>query len=133
MRAVRVIFVLAVLLVAGALAAHAENWMWVSAQDGLSYDADSVFVDAVTGYIVYNSATDTDGDGTYTNLAIALDCDGQRYFVLGDIAPQSRQKVAPGWLMDPARVRPLRKGTGAALTADLLCPDRASFRTGSID
>jgi hypothetical protein len=133
MRTVGVIVVLATLSAGAALPAHAENWVWVSADDGVSYDADSVFVDGVTGYIAYNSATDTDGDGTYTYAAIALDCNEWRYFVLGDVAPHSRQKIAPDWLMNPSRVRPLRKGTVSELTAKLLCPARSTFRTGSIE
>lgn len=133
MRATRVVLI-GVLLVAGALhPARAENWVWVNAKHGISFDADSVYVDGITGFVSYNSATDTDGDGRYDYVAVALDCNEWRYFLLGDVGPGSTQKVIPGWLLDPTRVRPLRTGTVVELTAERLCPQRARFRTGTIE
>lgn len=113
--------------------ARAENWIWISVEDGVSLDIDSVFVDRVTGFIAFNSATDVNGDGKFIYAAIALDCTEWRYYHLGDIAPGSRQNVKPAWLINPDRQRPLRKGSVAELAAEFLCPQRASLRSGSIE
>jgi hypothetical protein len=133
MGAARLAAILLGLTLIAAPAARGENWIWVSAEDGVSLDADSIFVDRVTGFIAFNSATDVDGDGDFIYSAIALDCTERRYFHLGGIAPGSRQNVKPGWLIDPARQRPLRKGSVAELAAEYLCPQRASLRNGSIE
>ncbi|MSO73799.1 MAG: hypothetical protein EXQ99_01420 [Alphaproteobacteria bacterium] len=62
-----------VAVVMGASATRAENWVQMDPNNPVYYDADSIFVDAATGYIVYNGATDPDGDGTFNYAAFAHD------------------------------------------------------------
>ena len=112
--------------------AGAVNWVVVSQEYNTFYDADSVFVDGATGYVVYNSATDLEGDGDFNYSAIAMDCDGQRYFALGWVTEGGGYEVDPGWDIDPSRVSTITGGNLATLVADALCPARANFRTDAI-
>jgi hypothetical protein len=112
--------------------AQSENWVQVDPNTQAFYDSVSVFVDTATGYVVYNSATDFDATGEFNYMAVALDCDGRRYFVIGWVIDNSGYEVDPGWETDPTRVKYIEDGTLSTLFEQALCPGRAGYPTGTM-
>src|SRR3972149_6780720 len=86
----------------GARGAAAENWVAVAA-DG-SYDADSVFRDKETGFVVARVGVKPGigglagvGEPTLIANMYAFDCSGNQIFELGETSAEGRFHVIPDW------------------------------------
>ena len=99
--------------------ATAEDWREVS-PDKFYYNADFVFVDYWTDFIVVETAFREGGDYDY-NL-VAIDCDGWRVYGLGSKNPDGTFDVYDQWYSDPRVGGPIPNGSLVMKVANRLCP-----------
>ncbi|MCH8172773.1 MAG: hypothetical protein IIA70_05620 [Proteobacteria bacterium] len=99
--------------------ATAEDWREVS-PDKFYYNADFVFVDYWTDFIVVETAFREGGDYDY-NLT-AIDCDGWRVYGLGSKNPDGTFDVYDQWYSDPRVGGPIPNGSLIMKVANRLCP-----------
>lgn len=104
--------------------APAEDWREVS-PDKYYYNADFVFVDFWTDFIVVEVAYWDGSDYDYD--LIALDCDGWRVFGLGSKNPDGTFDVYDQWYSDPTTGGPIPSGSLVVKVANRLCPMRDSL------
>jgi len=99
--------------------ATAEDWREVS-PDKYYYNADFVFVDYWTDFIVVETAY-REGDDYDYNL-IAIDCNGWRVYGLGSKNPDGTFDVYDEWYSDPRISGPIPNGSLVMKVANRLCP-----------
>ena len=98
--------------------ATAEDWREVSSD--YYYNADFVFVDFWTDFIVVETAQWEGGDYDYG--LIAIDCDGWRVYGLGSKNPDGTFDVYDQWYSDPTTGGPIPNGSLVVKIANRLCP-----------
>lgn len=104
--------------------AKAEDWREVS-PDYYYYNADFVFVDFWTDFIVVEVAQWEDGDYDYG--LIAIDCDGWWVYGLGSKNPDGTFDVYDQWYSDSTTGGPIPTGSLIVKVANRLCPMRDSL------
>lgn len=98
--------------------AAAEDWREIS-PDKYYYNADFVFVDYWTDFIVVEVAYYDGSDYDYD--LIAIDCDGWQVYGLGSKNPDGTFDVYDQWYSDPTTGGPIPSGSLVVKVANRLC------------
>ena len=109
--------------------ARAENWIEVS-RDEVWYNADYIFLDRGTGFVVVEVA-DYDGN-TYGYFLDAFDCTGWIFSVLGAKDANGNYEVFPYWKTDERYSASIPQGSIMDQVAKQVCPIRNSLRYDDI-